>query len=369
MRPGERNGRCSRTFVAVSHDPTPAAPVLTSDFLLDTLRSLPLGIIVVDETGRIVFANPLAQEIRGVGTRIGGTLDDCHPGRSLGALHKVLDRFRASPADAYHPVVVQRGSRWQVWYSRITDESGAFRGILWLAHDISQQKELQRRLLHHERLAGVGRMAAWLAHEVKNALNTIAGAVHNLRRLPPHPEPARNEMVDIIDDQVARLTDFIDRLRHLTRPLEVRPQPCDIAGLVRDTVRARAAQHPCEFELQVEGDPGIVRLDPALVERLLDNGLANAARAAGAGGLVDVTVSLDTQARGEWLQIEIADDGDGIPAEVLDHLFEPFITTSPDGTGLGLPIMREICRLHGGDLEVANRAGGGAVVTARLLSR
>jgi len=338
------------------------------EFVLDVLRSLPVGIILIDEAGRIVYANPLAREIRGVGTRIGGTLDDCHPGRTHGALHKVLDRFREAPADEQHPLVVQRGNRWQIWYSRITDTAGAFRGIIWLAQDISQQKELQRRLLHHERLAGVGRMSAWLAHEIKNALNIVSGAVHNLRRSASRDEGQR-EMVEIIQNQVDRLTEFIDRLRQMTRPLEARPQPCDVVELVRDTIRVHAAQHPCEFQLDVEGSHGVVRLDPALVQRLLENGLANAARAAGPDGTVKVRLALDTQLRGEWVVLEITDDGHGLPAEVMDHLFEPFLTTSPDGTGLGLPIMREICRLHGGDLDVTNRVEGGARVTARLLSR
>lgn len=337
------------------------------DFVMDVLRCLPVGLILVDAEGRIVYANALARSIRGVGTRVGATLDDCHPGRSHHALHRVLERFRDQSADHDHPYVVQRGNRWQVSYARVEDAAGEFRGIIWLAQDISQLKELQRRLLHQERLAGVGRMSAWLAHEVKNALNIVSGALHNLRRSIASDPP--REMVEIIQDQVLRLTEFVDRLRQLTRPLEARPEPCDIAGLVRDAVRARASQHPCEFELTVGGEPGVVRLDAALVLRLLDNGLANAARAAGPAGRVSVRLALDTRPRGEWVVIEIADDGEGFPSEVLEHLFEPFVTTTPDGTGLGLPIMREICRLHGGDLDVESRPEGGARVTARLLSR
>jgi signal transduction histidine kinase len=252
--------------------------------------------------------------------------------------------------------------------ARVVNLEGEFRGIIWLAQDVAQQKDLQRRLLHQERLAGVGRMSGWLAHEVKNALNIVSGAVHNLRAMV-QGRPDEREMTEVIHDQVQRLVEFIDRLRQLTRPLEARPEACDVARLTQDAVRAHLSRHDCEFHLQVEGNPGLVRLDSTLIRRLLDNGLTNAAKAAGAGGRVDVSLRLDTLPEGEWVHLEIADDGDGVPAEVMNHLFEPFVTTSPDGTGLGLPIMREICRLHGGDLEVANSAEGGARVTARLLSR
>jgi signal transduction histidine kinase len=344
-------------------------PPVQLDFLLDVLRCLPIGLILVDDAGRIVYANRLAQEIRGVGTRVGGTLSDCHPGKALGALHRVLDRFRSAPADHQHPIVVQRGTRWQVWYARGINLEGQFRGMIWLAQDVGPQKDLQRRLLHQERLASVGRMSGWLAHEVKNALNIVSGALHNLRAMVQGRSDER-EMTDIIHDQVQRLSEFIDRLRQLSRPLEARPQACDIVALTREAVRAQASQHDgCEFQLDVQDQPGEVHLDPTLVRRLLDNGLANAARAAGPMGRVQVDVRLDTRPHGEWVVFEIADDGEGVPEEVMDHLFEPFVTTYPDGTGLGLPIMREICRLHGGDLEVANSPEGGARVTARLLSR
>jgi signal transduction histidine kinase len=93
------------------------------------------------------------------------------------------------------------------------------------------------------------------------------------------------------------------------------------------------------------------------------------ARATGPGGSVVVRVRLDTKPTGEWVVLQVEDDGPGFPREVLEHLFEPFVSTRPDGTGCGLVTMREVCRLHGGDLEVENEPGGGAVVTARLLAR
>ena len=162
-------------------------------------------------------------------------------------------------------------------------------------------------------------MAPRLAHDIKNPLNVIAGAVHNLRATCSAGEMA--EMLSLIAEQSQRLADLVDRLRELTRPLTPKLETVD------------------------------------------------AAQAAGHHGSVRVAAWLDTRPEGEWLVIEVEDDGPGLPPQVLDHLFEPFVSTRPDGVGLGLVIMREICELHGGTLAVDNVPAGGARLTARLLSR
>lgn len=337
------------------------------ELLLDVLRCLPVGVILIDEHDRIVYANPLADEIRGVGNHVGGSLDECHPERTHSPLHTVLKRLRTAPADREHPLVTQRGNRWQVQYARVTGADGRYRGLVWLAQDIAPQKELQRRLLHQERIASVGRMASRIAHQLKNALNVVAGALHNLRA-SPSPDQAQ-EMVGIIDDEVGRVLALTDRLRQVTRPLELRRESCDVEALARAVVRDERCRHCCEFELDTPADLPPMSIDAGLVRQLLVNALDNSACAAGPGGRVAISLRLDTRPEGEWLVLEVEDSGSGFAQEVLDHLFEPFVTTRPDGTGLGLGIMREICLLHGGDLEVGSAQGGGARVVARLLAR
>jgi signal transduction histidine kinase len=329
--------------------------------LEDVFRCLPAGLIVIDDQEKIAICNPLADEIRGVGERIGGPVDECHPGRSRGALGTVLRRFRDGSPGVAHPIVLERANRWEVSYSRVTSSDGAYRGIAWLAHDISRQKQLQQQLLHQERIVGLGRMAAKLAHEVKNPLSIIAGAVHNLKR--DADDDDGREMIAIIEAQLERLRVLIDRLREATRPLKPQPRPCAADRIVRDVAKS---MHK-DIDVSIEGGGSIAAVvDPELLERLVLNGIDNAIRAA---GRVSVRLSIDTQANGEWLRIAFIDDGPGFSREVLNHLFEPFVTTRPDGTGLGLVIMREICLLHAGDLKVENRPEGGAVVTARLLTR
>lgn len=336
------------------------------EFLEDILRCLPAGLIVIDDAQKIAFCNPMADEIRGVGKRVGGAVADCHPERSQHALEAVLERFRKGEAGKHHPIVIERANGWQVHYARITASDGAYRGIVWLANDISRQQKLQQQLVHEERVAGLGRMAAKLGHEVKNPLNIIAGAVHNLAASRELSDSSR-EMLEIVTTQLGRLESLVDHLREVTRPLRAQSRPTDVVRLMKGTVAALAGR--ATVELRIPQPLPEVSVDPELFERLLLNALDNALRATGDAGLVTVSASLDTRPEGEWLVLEISDDGPGVPQAVLDHLFEPFLTTRPDGTGLGLVIMREVCLLHGGELAVHNLPEGGAQVVARLRSR
>jgi PAS domain S-box-containing protein len=331
--------------------------------LEDVIRCLPAGLIITDEEQRIVACNPLADQIRGVGQRVGQSVAECHPERSRQALDAVYERFRSGPIEKQHPIVIERSNGWQVHYARISREDGSFRGIAWLANDIARLKRLEEQLVHQERIAGIGRMAAKLAHEIKNPLNIMAGALHNIRRDGLDEEAA--EMVSMVGEQLERIRGVVDHLREVTRPLRPQVRPTSLRRLLRETVKAVGIP----VELSISESVPEVTVDPELVQRLLVNALDNAHRSAGDHGTLTIRARVDTGTDGEWLILEVEDDGPGFPEAVLDHLFEPFLTTRPDGTGLGLVIMREVCRLHRGELSVENLPDGGACVTARLAAR
>jgi PAS domain S-box-containing protein len=338
------------------------ARLVDEGLLEDVFRSLPVGMIVVDEDGRIAFCNEKANAIRGVGRRLGKPVAECHPVRSQPALEALLERFRSEPPGEGHPLVVERGGRWEITYSRVLASSGAYRGAVWLAHDISRQKKLQRQLLHEQRVSGLGRMAARLAHDVNNPLNIVTGAVHNLRASAR--DEGTREMLGIVEEQVARLQDLVGRLREATRPLRPRMTEVDIRTLVLDAARTVRRTGGVRVTADLPDDLPVIHADPELLRRLLGNALENAVRAAGPGGQVRLAAELVSRDEGERLALIVEDDGPGFPPVVLDNLFEPFVTTRPDGIGLGLAIMKEICVLHGGDVRVENRPAGGARVTA-----
>jgi signal transduction histidine kinase len=342
----------------------PARSLADTSLLLDVLRCLPAGLIVVDAEGTIVYCNPMADSIRHVGERLGGPVAGCHPSRSLPALEELLQRFRHTPPDRQHPLVVERGGKWEVCYQRVTGEDGSFRGIVWLAHDISRQKLLQQQLLHHERMAGLGNMAARLAHDIRNPLNVVAGAVHNLK---PHVrEPVAQEMVGLIEEQLARLQRLVAQLREATRPLKPRFGQVEVGSWLESFFRQKPPELQKRVRWQDLTENLVIPADVDLLSRFLDNALDNALRVA---PRVEVRAEVETKAEGEWLALQVRDFGPGFSPEVLQQLFQPFVTTRPEGLGLGLVIMREICLLHGGDVEVKNHPEGGAVVVGRFLTR
>jgi len=233
--------------------------------------------------------------------------------------------------------------------------------------DISRRKQLERELMHAERLAGLGRMASKVAHDIKNPLNAIQGAAHYLQRVCDDDEIG--ELGGLIKDQVARIAVLLDRVNKLTTPLRPYIVRTDLVTLVEEQLPALQMAHPeTEWSFEAETEVLEVPCDPMLVERLVSNAASNAVQAIDGGGWVRFGIGVDVQPDGSWVELRIQDSGPGFPDVVMENLFEPFVTTRPDGTGLGLTIMREICLLHGGGLVVENNETG-ALVTARLSMR
>ena len=330
----------------------------------DIVRCLPFGLIFVDENDRVELVNPVGEQIRCVGDRKGGPVADCHPEGTHLMLEKILRRFRDNPPEKQHPIVLERMNRYEVIYTRVSSEDGTFRGILWLSHDISSRKQLERELMHAERLAGLGRMASKVAHDIKNPLNAIQGAAHHLQQVCVDHEVA--ELGVLIKDQVARISQLLDRVSELTRPLQPKMEVTDLLGLVEGQLPALRMAHPkTAWKIEAETAIPTVPCDPSLVERLVANAAENAVQAMDGRGEVRIGLSLNAHPDGSRVELQIQDTGPGFPGSILEHPFEPFIASRPEGTGLGLTIMREICLLHGGDLSVENTEAG-ALVTARL---
>ncbi len=334
----------------------------------DIIRCLPIGLIFVDSDDKVAMANPIGSEIRCVGDRLGASVADCHPSGTHTTLEKVMQRFRDEPQLQEHPIVLERMHRYEVTYSRVARPDGRYRGVLWISHDISRRKKLERELMHAERLAGLGRMAAKVAHDIKNPLNAIQGAAHFLQQSDVE-DVHFEEMTSMIKDQVARIATLVTHVNELTRPFELKLETVDIGEIIRRELEACSVSHP-DARCSVIFDEASIEIpaDRTLLERLVCNAAENACLSMGGAGQLEVRISRSNEEDGGWVVVEFEDSGPGFPAEVLQNLFQPFLTTRENGTGLGLTIMREICLLHGGDLTIEN-IDTGALVTARLSAR
>lgn len=222
------------------------------------------------------------------------------------------------------------------------------------------------RLSQQEALAAMGEMAASLAHEVRNPLSAIRLDLQRAeRRLGEGEEDAR-ALIRRALYEIERLDGSVNEALQMARADRVRADVLELAEPLGAALHAAApAFREAEAELEVGSDPGRgihVVGDPATLKQLFLNLLLNAAEALDVGGRAGARV----EERGEEVRVSIWDDGPGIPPEIRDRVLEPFFSTRPEGTGLGLPIARRIARAHGGDLEIESEPGRGTVVTVTL---
>ncbi len=225
-----------------------------------------------------------------------------------------------------------------------------------------QSKELAAQVAASERLAALGRVAAGVAHEVRNPIAAMRLRAENA--LAAGDEERRTRALQAILEQVARLDRLSGELLAMTQRRAPRPETTDLAGLLAacaDDCRERALA--AGVALRIEGG-GEAKLDPVLVRRILDNLAANAIRHTPPRG--EVTIS--AQRQGDWVRFLVKDTGPGVAPALRATLFEPFVTGHPDGTGLGLAIAREAAEAQGGRLALqsAGGCGQGACFLAEL---
>jgi signal transduction histidine kinase len=214
--------------------------------------------------------------------------------------------------------------------------------------------EARRRAASAERLAALGRLAAGIAHEIRNPIAAMRLKAENAL---PGADDRRDAALRTILDQIARLDVLLRNLLTMTHPPDPCRAPTDIAKLLEecgDAHRELTAAKDVRLEVAPAPDIGAVDLDREQTRRALDNLILNAIQSTPSGGCVKLSVRRDDTK----VRFRVADSGPGVPEALRDHLFEPFVTGRADGTGLGLAIVREIARAHGGEARLLPAAQG-----------
>ena len=242
------------------------------------------------------------------------------------------------------------------------DDRGKPYQYMAIRYDITDRKRSEDRLREQAALARLGEMAAVVAHEVKNPLAAIKGALQVIGGRMP--QESRDRV--IVGDVVARvdsLNDIVQDLLVFARPREPQLSPVALGTLLEDTAALlRKDPAHASIDLTISGSNPVVSLDVEQLKIVFVNLILNAVQASGPSGHVTVTVRADDLAA----TVGIADDGPGIPPEVRAKIFEPFFTTKHRGTGLGLPTALRVVERHRGTIDVECPASGGTVVTVTL---
>ena len=238
--------------------------------------------------------------------------------------------------------------------------------------------ETNRRLEHaqaearrSERLAALGQLSAGLAHEIRNPLGVIKGSAEMLtQKLQTSDELAR-ELAGYISTEVNRLSALVTEFLDFARPLHAEPLPANLTVLldrVLQIVAGRFASKPVRVERHYASGLPLVPLDESLCEQAFLNLVQNAYEAMeDHGGTLRVEVQPATQNDRKGVELRLADTGPGVPEELREEIFNPFVTTKKTGVGLGLSIVSKIVDGHHGSIHVENAPGGGAVFTLFFL--
>jgi nitrogen fixation/metabolism regulation signal transduction histidine kinase len=328
------------------------------ELLLDTvIQTTPLVMVLTNTSGRIVYSNVAARQLFLGGRKLEGLDFPALVAESPAPLREAM----TTAGDTLFTMEI--GGEPQVYHL-------SQRGFLLNAqsHRLVLLKQLTRELAAQE-VAVWKKVIRVIAHELNNSLAPISSLVHSgrllARGMPEHsPNPAQLERVfTTIGERTAHLTSFIDgyaRFAKLPRP---RPAPVtwgDFLGRLEGTTR---------FEIKEPLPATRASFDPSQLEQVMINLLKNAAESGSAADEIAVRVHESHEAgQGNGFTIEVADRGSGLTDNVLRDALLPFYSTKPTGTGLGLTLCREIVEAHGGRLSIANRPGGGAVVSVWLPS-
>ncbi len=228
-------------------------------------------------------------------------------------------------------------------------------------------QELQQnfeRMKRSERLYAIGQLSAGLAHEVRNPLASIGGAVTILKK-NSGTEERRHEFLEIIEKECLRLNRLLTNFLEFARPSPPQYRLTDVGSILESVVglAAHSAGHQ-QIRLRTDGATNVpeITCDPEQIKQVLLNLTINAVQAMPDGGEIVLSTRVD---RGRVI-IEVKDQGPGISPEHLDKIFDPFFTTKDTGTGLGLSVAHQILSQHGGILEAKNNAGSGVTFSLYL---
>lgn len=331
-------------------------------------------ILVLDRDGRIVDVNRNVYERRGknkedfVGFLVWEALDEeenlCRTPEADCPLSKTLRTGK--PAEAMYSRVDAEGRLryFRVYTYPIFDADGNLSHVTEMRRDISRRTSMEHRLQQSERLAAIGELSTYIAHEIRNPLFAISGFANTLLRNKSLDEAAR-EKVGIILKESARLDAILKSILNFTRPTTARAGEVDVNQVVRETLEVmRLGFENAGISLREElaKDLALAKGDTDLLKQCLINLVRNAVEAMQTGGNLVVRTGMDW----DYIYLQVEDSGAGIAQENMERVFNPFFSTKDKGAGLGLAMIKKIFDDLGGEVRLESRLGKGTRVTLYL---
>jgi signal transduction histidine kinase len=299
-------------------------------------------------------------------------------GLAAGLLSGVLDAvvlrsfgitFEINGRDAFWLVAAYLGPTFALLgylFGKLVESSRRERATAALVHSQMETiNQVRARLIQSEKLAALGQLATTIAHEVRNPLGVMRSSAQELAETIPPTNHDGRQASSFILTEIDRLNNVISSLLAFARPPHLERTTVSLAALfdqaellAGDELRAKRV----ELIKSLDTTAPTIQADPDLMSQVLLGLISNSVQAVGNGGHIELT----TRQRGNTVELSVSDSGPGVPLDQRTQIFEPFFTTRAKGTGLGLPVARQIVEAHGGRLTVDEAGGGGARFTIVL---
>jgi PAS domain S-box-containing protein len=372
---GEMLVQGQRKFTAILHDLSPRVELEnrlrgSEERWRAIVESAVDAIIVIDGRGRIEAFNPAAVRLFGYpeGDVIGKNVSLLMPSPYRDEHDAYLNRYQREgnariigigrEVDGRHRDGTIVPLHLSVGEMLVAGEK-KFVGML---HDLTARKRMEQQLSEQQSLAKIGEMAAVLAHEIRNPLAGIRGA---MQVMAARYEPGSKEgmVTKEIIARVDTLSELMQDLLLYARPPKPRPAPVDLKRLIQTIVELLSRDPDVSgMQVSVEGSAPLVHADPELLKIVFQNLLINGAHAMAGRGELHVRLT----GNGQLSSVAFTDHGPGIPADIRDKIFTPFFTTKVRGTGLGLPTARRLVEAQGGTIAVECPPDGGTTVLVQV---
>ena len=340
------------------------------------ITSLQSGLLSHTLDGRVIFFNQAAERITGL------RADDVLYRDVRGVFPRLT--LEAEPApDPNAPSM----NRWEESFetpdglirilgmsrSPLVDAGGASRGAVVVFQDLTPMRMLEQQIRRSEKFAAIGKMAAGIAHEIRNPLASISGSIQMLKRAG-NLDATDRRLMEIVLREIERLNALVTDFLKFARPAPPQLEQANLGALLAEVVevfqymQSQDSTGPrFEVDLMV-GDSVIARADPRHLKQVIWNLLNNSVDAMPTGGLIQMQAMVlgKSGAEDDRIEIRLSDTGVGIPAENLSHIFDPFFSTKPRGSGLGLALVHRIIEEHGGRIHVESESDKGTTVIIHL---
>ena len=335
--------------------------------IVESIRS---GVVTTDLLGRIYTFNAAAKEITGYNE---SDVRGQDASIFFGEIKEIIaDSVNAATAGEASPrfeadCLTADGLRLRLGFSvsPLFSETGETTGTVITFQDLTQIRALEETSRRQDRLAAIGRMAASIAHEIRNPLAAMRGSIQMLRA-DMAGDSSETQLMEIILRESDRLNRIISDFLSYARPRSIVQSRIDVGELLMQTFTL--LRHSAEIgethiiEEDVPGEPALLNADSEQLQQVFWNLARNALQAMPSGGTLRAKVEANSSSR---LRITFSDTGRGMAPEQVEHLFEPFSSTT-GGTGLGLSIVYQIIRDHGGTINVRSREGRGTTIAIEL---